>query len=84
MEFQLLKIFKIANFCPSFISGYTKLYFNHLVFCNKNFLFRNNNITDLDEIYYLKDLKNLKILWLADNDCALNLNDSNYRQTVLR
>jgi cilla- and flagella-associated protein len=45
---------------------------------------RNNSITDLDEIFYLKDLKNLKILWLADNECALNLNDSNYRFTVLR
>ena len=44
---------------------------------------RNNNISDLGEIYYLKKLRNLKILWLADNECALNT-DSNYRLTVLR
>ena len=45
---------------------------------------RNNNISDLNEIYYLKNLKNLKILWLADNECVLNTNDPNYRLTVLR
>ena len=45
---------------------------------------RNNNIHDLDEIFYLKNLKHLKILWLADNECALNTSDSNYRLTVLR
>ncbi len=42
---------------------------------------RNNKIADLNEIYYLKNLKNLKILWLADNECA---NQINYRMTVLR
>jgi hypothetical protein len=42
---------------------------------------RNNNILDLGEIFYLKKLKKLRILWLADNECA---NRINYRQTVLR
>jgi hypothetical protein len=42
---------------------------------------RNNQIANLAEIYYLKKLKKLRILWLADNACA---NCVNYRQTVLR
>ena len=42
---------------------------------------RNNKIENIEEIYYLKKLKNLKILWLADNQCA---EDTNYRYTVLR
>jgi hypothetical protein len=42
---------------------------------------RNNHITNLSQIYYLKKLKNLRILWLADNSCA---NSVNYRQTVLK
>ena len=42
---------------------------------------RNNKIEHLYEICYLKDLPNLRILWLADNPCA---NVENYRMTVLR
>lgn len=42
---------------------------------------RNNKIDSLGEIFYLKNLKHLRILWLADNKCA---QESNYRQTVLR
>jgi Leucine-rich repeat (LRR) protein len=42
---------------------------------------RNNNIQDLNEINYLKDLKHLKILWLADNPCA---SSDDYRMIVLK
>ena len=42
---------------------------------------RNNTISDLDEVFYLKSLPNLKVLWLADNACAQN---EHYRLTVLR
>ncbi|KAK8786543.1 hypothetical protein V5799_023680 [Amblyomma americanum] len=42
---------------------------------------RKNNIQDLNEVLYLKDLPKLKNLWLADNPCAEN---ENYRMTVLR
>ena len=42
---------------------------------------RNNKISNLDEVFYLKNLKKLKILWLADNPAALN---NNYRLTVIR
>jgi len=42
---------------------------------------RNNKIAKLDEIFYLKNLKRLKILWLADNP-ATGSND--YRHTVIR
>ena len=43
---------------------------------------RNNKIVDLDEIYYLKNLNKLKILWLADNPAAQNEPDK-YRLTVI-
>ncbi|KAH8023664.1 hypothetical protein HPB51_015160 [Rhipicephalus microplus] len=42
---------------------------------------RKNNIGDLNEVLYLKDLPKLKNLWLADNPCA---ESDNYRMTVLR
>ncbi|XP_064471191.1 uncharacterized protein F09G8.5-like [Ornithodoros turicata] len=42
---------------------------------------RKNNIQDLNEVLYLKDLPKLKNLWLADNPCAEN---EQYRFTVLR
>lgn len=42
---------------------------------------RKNNIHDLNEVLYLKDLPRLKNLWLADNPCA---EGDNYRMTVLR
>lgn len=42
---------------------------------------RKNNIKDLNEVLYLKDLPKLKNLWLADNPCAEN---DHYRLTVLR
>lgn len=45
---------------------------------------RSNEISDLNEIYYLKKLKYLKVLWLADNECADEANEPNYRLTVLR
>ena len=55
----------------------------HIPYCvNLSELYiRNNQIKDLKQIYYLKSLKNLKILWLADNECV---NCENYRSTVLR
>ena len=31
---------------------------------------RKNNIRDLSELLYLKELRKLKCLWLADNPCA--------------
>lgn len=41
---------------------------------------RKNEISDLSEIYYLKDMANLKILWLNENPCA---RDVHYRKKVL-
>ncbi|KRT82924.1 hypothetical protein AMK59_4841, partial [Oryctes borbonicus] len=41
---------------------------------------RQNNIHDLNEVYYLKDLPNLKNLWLGENLCA---NVEGYRLAVL-
>ncbi|GJQ76218.1 hypothetical protein Trydic_g1959 [Trypoxylus dichotomus] len=41
---------------------------------------RQNNIRDLNEVYYLKDLPNLKNLWLGENPCA---NVEGYRLAVL-
>ena len=46
---------------------------------------RNNSISNLNEIFYLKELKCLKILWLADNECSRDpLYNSLYRLTVIR
>ena len=50
----------------------------------KELYIRNNKIADLDEIYYLKNLRNLKILWLADNKCSRDPCESQYRLTVIR
>ena len=38
----------------------------------------------MNEIFYLKDLKNLKILWLADDESVLMNDYPNYRLTVLK
>ena len=50
---------------------------------------RNNKISDLDEIFYLKNLEKLKILWLADNPVNSNNNQQDdltdqYRLTIIR
>lgn len=46
---------------------------------------RDNKIADINEIFYLKNLKKLKILWLADNECSRDsMYDSSYRLTVIR
>ncbi|XP_071526645.1 uncharacterized protein [Panulirus ornatus] len=42
---------------------------------------RKNNITDINEVLYLRQLPKLKSLWLADNPCA---EFEQYRLTVLR
>ncbi|XP_063888949.1 dynein axonemal assembly factor 11-like isoform X2 [Scylla paramamosain] len=42
---------------------------------------RKNNITDINEVLYLRALPKLKSLWLADNPCA---EFEQYRLTVLR
>ncbi|XP_037080317.1 uncharacterized protein LOC119101142 isoform X2 [Pollicipes pollicipes] len=42
---------------------------------------RQNNITDLNEVVYLKELPKLKALWLADNPCAQR---EGYRLALLR
>lgn len=36
----------------------------------KELYLRKNLIADLNEIFHLKNLKNLKILWLSDNPCS--------------
>ncbi|KAK9752631.1 hypothetical protein QE152_g4136 [Popillia japonica] len=41
---------------------------------------RQNNIKDLNQVYYLKNLANLKHLWLGENPCA---NVEGYRLAVL-
>ena len=50
----------------------------------KELYIRSNNLKNLDEIFYLKDLKNLKILWLADDESVLMNDYPNYRLTVLK
>ncbi|XP_005101286.1 dentin sialophosphoprotein [Aplysia californica] len=42
---------------------------------------RTNQITDLGDVHYLKNLRKLRSLWLSENPCA---NTDNYRMTVLR
>ncbi|XP_043188784.1 serine/arginine repetitive matrix protein 1-like isoform X2 [Amphibalanus amphitrite] len=42
---------------------------------------RQNNIQDLNEVVYLKELPKLKALWLADNPCAKR---EGYRLAILR
>lgn len=42
---------------------------------------RNNKIKSLNEIFYLKGLKNLKILWLDENPCTQS---KNYRLNVIK
>uniref|UniRef100_A0A0A9WJI4 Uncharacterized protein C21orf2 n=1 Tax=Lygus hesperus TaxID=30085 RepID=A0A0A9WJI4_LYGHE len=42
---------------------------------------RKNNIKDLNEVCYLRDLVHLKNLWLGDNPCA---NDDGYRLAVIK
>lgn len=42
---------------------------------------RNNKIESLNEIFYLKELKNLKILWLDENPCTQS---ENYRLNVIK
>lgn len=42
---------------------------------------RKNNIVKLEEIRHLRKLPRLRVLWLADNPCALR---DKYRMTVLK
>ncbi|XP_073501669.1 uncharacterized protein CFAP410 isoform X1 [Phyllobates terribilis] len=44
---------------------------------------RKNSISNLSELYYLKTLPRLKILWLSENPCC-NPDPHKYRMTVLR
>ncbi|KAM3917400.1 cilia- and flagella-associated protein 410 isoform 2-T2 [Leptodactylus fuscus] len=44
---------------------------------------RKNSISNLTELYYLKHLPRLKILWLSENPCC-NPDPHKYRMTVLR
>ncbi|XP_053554570.1 cilia- and flagella-associated protein 410 [Bombina bombina] len=44
---------------------------------------RKNNIASLNELYYLKRLSRLKILWLSENPCC-GTDPNKYRMTVLR
>lgn len=52
-------------------------------FCNnlQELYIRKNKISELGEIRHLKDLVNLRNLWLADNPCA---ESDDYRLTVIR
>jgi cilla- and flagella-associated protein len=47
----------------------------------KELYIRRNSVESLDEIDYLAPLKNLKIMWLAENPVATR---SGYRQYVLK
>lgn len=42
---------------------------------------RKNCIADLGQVWYLKKLPKLKVLWLADNPCAAG---EKYRYSVLK
>ncbi|XP_077581279.1 cilia and flagella associated protein 410 isoform X1 [Stigmatopora nigra] len=44
---------------------------------------RRNMIASLSELWYLRPMRRLRILWLADNPCC-GENSSQYRLTVLR
>ncbi|NWV11239.1 CU002 protein, partial [Ptilonorhynchus violaceus] len=44
---------------------------------------RRNNISSLDELFYLKTLPRLRVLWLAENPCC-GPDPHRYRMTVLR
>ncbi|XP_072496968.1 cilia- and flagella-associated protein 410 [Notamacropus eugenii] len=44
---------------------------------------RKNNISSLGQLFYLKDLPRLKVLWLAENPCC-SPDPRHYRMTVLR
>ncbi|NWY75906.1 CU002 protein, partial [Erithacus rubecula] len=44
---------------------------------------RKNNICSLDELFYLKALPRLRVLWLAENPCC-GPDPHRYRMTVLR
>nr|XP_030136203.3 cilia- and flagella-associated protein 410 isoform X1 [Taeniopygia guttata] len=44
---------------------------------------RRNNIRSLDELFYLKRLPRLRVLWLAENPCC-GPDPHRYRMTVLR
>ncbi|BES87989.1 LRRcap [Nesidiocoris tenuis] len=52
-------------------------------YCTKlqDLFVRKNNITDLNEVCYLKDLAHLRNLWLGDNPCA---NEEGYRLAVIK
>eukprot|EP00127_Corallochytrium_limacisporum_P004313 Clim_evm258s157 gene=Clim_evmTU258s157 len=42
---------------------------------------RKNNVRDINEVLHLRDLENLKVLWLSDNPLA---EATDYRPTVIR
>ena len=42
---------------------------------------RTNQIKDLGDVHYLKNLRRLRSLWLSENPCA---SGDNYRATVLK
>lgn len=44
---------------------------------------RRNRIPSLAELFYLKDLPRLRVLWLAENPCC-GADPRHYRMTVLR
>lgn len=44
---------------------------------------RRNRIPSLNELFYLKDLPHLRVLWLAENPCC-GASPHLYRMTVLR
>ncbi|XP_040469586.1 cilia- and flagella-associated protein 410 [Falco biarmicus] len=44
---------------------------------------RKNNITSLNELFYLKNLPRLRVLWLSENPCC-GSDPHRYRMTVLR
>ncbi|XP_036621955.1 cilia- and flagella-associated protein 410 [Trichosurus vulpecula] len=44
---------------------------------------RKNSISSLGQLFYLKDLPRLKVLWLAENPCC-SPDPRHYRMTVLR
>lgn len=44
---------------------------------------RKNNIASLNELFYLKNLPRLRVLWLSENPCC-GSDPHHYRMTVLR
>ncbi|KAM4025297.1 cilia- and flagella-associated protein 410 isoform 2-T2 [Anomaloglossus baeobatrachus] len=80
--FRILRHVHHCFFFPSANSISTLEAISHCQNLTELYL-RKNSISNLTELYYLKTLPRLKILWLSENPCC-NPDPHKYRMTVLR